>query len=44
MGTYTGRLRDPVAGHLRDQMMRSSWDVRESCFLNPIVLEDIIKV
>ena len=30
METYTGRLRDPVAGRPRDQMMGRSGDVRRT--------------
>ena len=30
MGTYTGRMRDPVVGCPRDQMMGHSRDVRKT--------------
>ena len=30
MGTYTGRLRDPVVGRPRDQIMGRSGDVRRT--------------
>ena len=34
MGTSTGRLRDPIAGHPGEQMMEHSRDVSHTCFLN----------
>ena len=46
MGTSTGRLRDPVAGRLADQMMGRSGDVRRTSvkYVSKIQLRTILNL